>query len=89
MALGAADGLAAAAGRPPEDFLAATGPDDLEALTTTGDEDACLDFWGVGEIARAGSTFVVGQELGKMGCESGGGGRNVDADCDCRVREAP
>lgn len=41
LALGAADGLAAAAGRPPEDFLAATGPDDLMAFTT--EEAACSD----------------------------------------------
>lgn len=39
LALGAADGLPAA-GRPPEDLFAATGPDDLEAFALAG-EDAC------------------------------------------------
>lgn len=52
FAFGAAAGLPAA-GRPPEDFLAATGPDDLEAFIATGaGEEACLQqerhFFGGG-----------------------------------------
>lgn len=44
FALGATAGLDDAAGRPPEDFLAATGPpDDFEAFTTMGEEAAWSD----------------------------------------------